>query len=64
MSDATGHQRGGHRHCMWMVLCYVAAIGQSGEPVNQPVGTRLVLLAHSVFRVRHRGEHGVYVPIH
>lgn len=44
--------------CWAHVLRNVAAIGQSGEQVNQPIGTRLVLLANSVFRARHRYEDG------
>ncbi|MGY2498483.1 IS66 family transposase, partial [Klebsiella pneumoniae] len=41
------------------VLRNVAAIADSGEKVNQPIGARLVLLANSVFRVRHGYEQGV-----
>ncbi len=44
--------------CWAHVLRNVAAIGQSGEQVNQTIGTRLVLLANSVFRARHRYEDG------
>ncbi|MCS3459578.1 IS66 family transposase [Aeromonas sp. BIGb0445] len=44
--------------CWAYVLRHVASIAQSGEQVNQSVGARLVLLANSVFRVRHRYEHG------
>jgi len=45
--------------CWAHVLRNVAAIAQSGEQVNQSIGARLVLLADSVFRVRHRDENGV-----
>ncbi|MNJ45552.1 Transposase IS66 family protein [compost metagenome] len=45
--------------CWAHVLRNVAAIAQSGEQVNQSIGARLVLLAGSVFRVRHRYENGV-----
>ena len=38
--------------CWAHVLRNVAAIADSGEN-NQPIGARLVLLANSVFRVRH-----------
>ena len=44
--------------CWAHVLRNVAAIAQSGEEINQPVGARLVLLANSVFRARHRYENG------
>jgi transposase len=44
--------------CWAHVLRNVAAIAQSGEQVNQPIGTKLVLLANSVFCARHRYEHG------
>ena len=44
--------------CWAHVLRNVVAIAQSGEQVNQSIGARLVLLANSVFRVRHRYEHG------
>ncbi len=44
--------------CWAHVLRNVAAIAQSGEQVNQLVGARLVLLANSVFRARHRYEDG------
>lgn len=44
--------------CWAHVLRNVAAIAQSGEQVNQPIGTKLVLLANRVFRARHRYEHG------
>ncbi len=36
----------------------VAAIAESSERVNQPIGARLVLLADAVFRTRHRWECG------
>ena len=45
--------------CWAHVLRNVAAIAESSEPVNQPIGARLVLLANSVFRVRHGYEQGV-----
>lgn len=45
--------------CWAHVLRNVAAIADSGEKVNQPIGARLVLLANSVFRVRHGYEQGV-----
>ena len=44
--------------CWAHVLRNVAAIAQSGEQVNQPIGARLVLLASSLFRARHRYENG------
>lgn len=44
--------------CWAHVLRNVVAIAQSGEQVNQFVGARLVLLANSVFRARHRYEDG------
>ena len=44
--------------CWAHVLRNVVAIAQSGEQVNQSIGARLVLLANSVFRVRHRYETG------
>lgn len=44
--------------CWAHVLRNVAAIAQSGEAVNQPIGAKLVLLANSVFRARHRYENG------
>ncbi|ELM3618545.1 IS66 family transposase [Aeromonas sobria] len=44
--------------CWAHVLRNVVAIAQSGEPVNQPIGTRLVLLTNSVFRARHCYENG------
>ncbi|WP_421241570.1 IS66 family transposase [Aeromonas enteropelogenes] len=47
-----------HQLCWAHVLRNVIAIAQSGEQVNQSVGARLVLLANSVFRARHRYEHG------
>ena len=40
------------------MLRNVVAIAQSGEQINQSIGARLVLLANSVFRVRHRDENG------
>lgn len=44
--------------CWAHVLRNVVAVAQSGEQVNQSIGARLVLLANSVFRVRHRYETG------
>lgn len=44
--------------CWAHVARNVAAIADSSESVNQPIGSRLVLLADAVFRVRHRWENG------
>lgn len=49
----------GQRQLCWAhVARNVAAIADSSEPINQPIGTRLVLLANSVFRLRHCWECG------
>ena len=40
------------------VACNLAAIAESSEQCNQPIGARLVLLADAVFRTRHRWESG------
>ena len=45
--------------CWAHVLRNVAAIADSGEKVNQPIGADWMLLANSVFRVRHGYEQGV-----
>ncbi|MFB9848766.1 IS66 family transposase, partial [Oceanisphaera arctica] len=44
--------------CWAHVARNVAAIADSSEQVNHPVGARLVLLADMVFRTRHRWENG------
>jgi transposase len=44
--------------CWAHVARNVAAIADSSEWVNHPVGARLVLLADRVFRTRHRWENG------
>ena len=40
--------------CWAHVACNLAAIAESSEQCNQPIGARLVLLADAVFRTRHR----------
>ncbi len=55
----------GQRQLCWAhVARNVAAIADSSEPVNQPIGARLVLLAGSVFRTRHRWESGTLNKAH
>jgi transposase len=50
---------GSQRQLCWAhVARNVAAIADSSDRVNQPIGARLVLLADSVFRTRHRWENG------
>lgn len=44
--------------CWAHIARNVAAIADSGESVNQSVGARLVLLADTLFRIRHRWESG------
>ncbi len=44
--------------CWSHVSRNVAAIAESSDTINQTIGMRLVLLADSVFRVRHRWENG------
>ncbi|MGL6461832.1 IS66-like element ISAs21 family transposase, partial [Aeromonas hydrophila] len=44
--------------CWAHVLRNVAAIAESSDAVNQPIGARLVLLADTVFRTRHGYEQG------
>lgn len=42
--------------CWAHVACNVAAIADSSDSVNHPIGARLVLLADTVFRTRHWWE--------
>ncbi|WP_323900858.1 IS66 family transposase, partial [Aeromonas caviae] len=44
--------------CWAHVARNLAAIAESSEQCNQPIGARLVLLADAVFRTRHRWESG------
>lgn len=44
--------------CWAHVARNVAAIADSSEPVNRPIGARLVLLADTAFRIRHCWEQG------
>ncbi|GGB55254.1 IS66 family transposase ISH10B [Oceanisphaera marina] len=49
----------GQRQLCWAhVARNVAAIADSSERTNHPIGARLVLLADTVFRTRHRWENG------
>lgn len=50
--------------CWAHIARNVAAIADSSEAVNQPIGARLVLLADMVFRVRHRWENGQLSKAH
>ncbi|KJY79056.1 IS66 family transposase [Vibrio nigripulchritudo] len=45
-----------HQLCWAHILRNVIAISESADPGNHQIGARLALIAHSVFRVRHRYE--------
>lgn len=50
--------------CWAHVARNVTAIAESSERVNHPIGARLILLADTVFRIRHRWENGQLCKAH